>query len=94
MTIQEEKKVRNNTAETFFQMGIGYALSGENEEAIGAFTRALEMKPDLNEVRMHLILLHTRLGNAAEAVRHCAALRSYDEDLAGGLLDSLKSVFG
>jgi tetratricopeptide (TPR) repeat protein len=91
---REDADVRGQTAETLFQLGIGYELSGESEEAIGAFTRALEMKPDLNEVRMHLILLHTRMGNAEEAVRHCADLRRYDEDLAGGLLDSLKRAFG
>lgn len=91
--LENAPAVRNSTAETFFQLGIGYALSGENEEAIRAFQRALEIKPELVEARMHLILVHTRLGHADEAVDQCAALIDYDEDLAGGLLESLKSAF-
>jgi tetratricopeptide (TPR) repeat protein len=85
--------VQHHAAETYYQLGIGYELSEESEEAVGAFRRALEMQPDLNEARMHLILLHTRLGDADEAVRECATLQRYDEDLAAGLLESLKSAF-
>jgi tetratricopeptide (TPR) repeat protein len=89
----DPEAIQNHAAETYYQLGIGYELSEESEEAIGAFRRALAIRPDLNEARMHLILLHTRLGDADEAVRECAALKRYDEDLAAGLLESLKSTF-
>jgi tetratricopeptide (TPR) repeat protein len=56
-------------AQAHSAIGQLYLDTGRNAEAVVAFTRALDLRPDSYEVRYALATAHTRLGNAAEAAR-------------------------
>jgi tetratricopeptide (TPR) repeat protein len=62
-------------AQAHASIGQLYLDTGRNADAVKAFGRALELRPDGYEVRYSLATALTRLGNAAEAARQ---LEIYD----------------
>jgi tetratricopeptide (TPR) repeat protein len=62
----EEQKKRQE-ALALFQNGVSLAQADKLEEALDAFRKAVELKPDLAEAHINLGLLLYRLGKADEA---------------------------
>ncbi len=56
-------------AQAHAAIGQLYIDTGRDEEAVTAFTRALELAPDRYETRYALATAFTRLGNTADAAR-------------------------
>ena len=56
-------------AQAHAAVGQLYLDAGRDEEAVAAFNRALEVKPDRYETRYALATAFTRLGRTADAAR-------------------------
>jgi Tfp pilus assembly protein PilF len=77
----EENPPRDkNNAEAHLIRGLIYKEQGLRGPAIQAFTRAIELRPDLVEARVQLASYLLESGNAAEAKQHLESAVRYDLD--------------
>lgn len=58
-----------------FNLGIALEDQRRYASAIAAYERALELDPELADAHYNVALLHERLGNARQALRHLSAYR-------------------
>lgn len=74
-----------------------HTLTGEEREAIRRSFATLRESSDYSEIihaHMELIRIYIRLGRVEDAVRHCVALRNFDEGLADQMLGGFKTESG
>ena len=69
-----------NNAEARLIRGLIYKMQGQRGPAIQELTKAISLRPDLVEARLHLANYLLESGNAPEAAQHLEAALRYDLD--------------
>jgi tetratricopeptide (TPR) repeat protein len=70
-----------DAAEAHFNLGVALERQGRDEEARGAYARALERKPSLRQAAVNLAVLEERRGDPATAqAAYARVLREFPED--------------
>jgi tetratricopeptide (TPR) repeat protein len=61
-----EKAIRlgSNVYQAFWHLGICYYYTGQFENALDAYSKALSIKPDSNELKQCIVLAHIKIGQS------------------------------
>ncbi|OFX33634.1 MAG: hypothetical protein A2Z07_04800 [Armatimonadetes bacterium RBG_16_67_12] len=84
-------RIEPQYVEAWNNLGYAYRKNTDNQRALDAYKRALEIRPDYKYAHEYIGRLYVALGNRAMAMRHYEILRRLDAKLAAELLRAIEA---
>ncbi len=76
----EPEPASDQSADKYFTLGEAYAAEGEFEQAVEAYSRALQLNPRDPEALVNRAQMHLSLGQFSKAIDDCSKSLKYDPD--------------